>query len=123
MNVSGSKEWRLKGPFVPSFTGVSFWLNQQGAAIHLQQQELLTVRDGKGWKVQSLAGAVWITQEGELDDVILEAGESFTVERDGLTVIQAVGEATVVVSRQTHRVTGTSVTREQPVAADGNCFD
>jgi hypothetical protein len=36
-------------------------------------------------------GTVWITQHGSIDDVCLKAGESFRIDRDGLTLVSSCG--------------------------------
>jgi hypothetical protein len=49
----------------------------------------LQVRDAAGCTVSCCAGTVWITQENDIRDVFLAAGESFTFDRKGLAVIRA----------------------------------
>jgi hypothetical protein len=36
------------------------------------------------------AGTVWITEGGSLDDVFLTAGESYSIQRDGITLISTI---------------------------------
>lgn len=45
--------------------------------------------DGVGTDVTSIDGTLWITQEGDPRDVILNSGESFRVDRSGLTLVVA----------------------------------
>ena len=67
---------------------------------HLRAREVLDVRNGQGLAVRCLAGALWITQDGDTDDVVLEAGECFVLDRRGLALVSApVGAATVVVEK------------------------
>ena len=49
----------------------------------------LQVRDAAGCTVSCCAGTVWITQENDIRDVFLAAGESFTFDRKGLALIRA----------------------------------
>ena len=49
----------------------------------------LQLRDAAGCTVMCCAGVVWITQENDLRDIFLAAGESFTFDRRGLAVIRA----------------------------------
>ena len=49
----------------------------------------LQVRDATGCTVRCCAGMVWITQENDIRDIFLAAGESFTFDRTGLAVIRA----------------------------------
>jgi hypothetical protein len=52
----------------------------------------LRIRDGKGFDLQVAAGCLWVTQQGDTTDHVLEAGESFRVTRDGDTLVHAFRE-------------------------------
>lgn len=67
--------------------------------IDLQRGRLLSLRRGAGKTVTAHAGAVWITEEGRLDDVVLGPGESFTLGRRGLALIEAIGDASISFAR------------------------
>ena len=62
----------------------------------------LTLSDAAGREVTCLTGTVWLTMEGDPRDVVLEAGASFVIDRDGLTILaaQAPSEVTVSVPNQ-----------------------
>lgn len=49
----------------------------------------LRVRDAIGCTVMCCAGTVWITQEDDLRDIFLTAGQRFTFDRPGLALIRA----------------------------------
>jgi hypothetical protein len=50
--------------------------------------------------VRCLAGSLWITQDGDTDDVVLKAGECFVLDRRGLALVSApVDSATLVVEK------------------------
>jgi len=67
----------------------------------LRVREVLDIRDGKGLIVRCLAGALWITQHGDTDDVVLKAGQCFELDRPGLALVSApVGSATVMVEKR-----------------------
>ena len=51
------------------------------------------IQDGRGAWLRVRHGAVWITQDGGGKDVFLAAGESFCIERDGLTLASPLGRA------------------------------
>jgi hypothetical protein len=55
----------------------------------LPPRGLERVIDGAGLTVLCLKGALWVTQEGDPSDVVLSAGESLLLERNGLTVLYA----------------------------------
>ena len=42
-----------------------------------------------GGRLDVLHGRVWLTREGELDDHLVEAGESFSVPANGFAVVEA----------------------------------
>jgi hypothetical protein len=66
----------------------------------LRAREVLDIRDGQGLIVRCLAGALWITQDGDTDDVVIKAGQCFVLDRPGLALVSApVGSATVVVEQ------------------------
>jgi hypothetical protein len=60
------------------------------AHLSLDAREILTVRDGRGARVVCLSGVVWITQEGDLRDVVLRGGASFVLDRPGTALVTAV---------------------------------
>ena len=68
----------------------------------LRAREVLDIRNGKGLAVRCLAGSLWITQDGDTDDVVVKAGQCFELDRSGLALVSApVGPATVVVEKAT----------------------
>jgi Protein of unknown function (DUF2917) len=67
---------------------------------HLRAREVLNIRHGRGLAVRCLAGALWVTQDGDTDDVVLKAGECFVLDRDGLALVSApLAPATVLVEK------------------------
>lgn len=67
--------------------------------LDLQAGQTARLHDGKGTRVHVLSGAIWLTQEGDVHDIAFGAGGWFTVQRDGLTVLQAVKTAQIHVDR------------------------
>ena len=66
--------------------------------IYLKARELLPIEDGAGLEVKSLAGDLWITQAGDSEDTVIGKGESFVLDRPGLTLVTALlGPAMLVV--------------------------
>ena len=55
----------------------------------LTRGQSLKVRDALGCTVMCCAGTVWITQENDLRDIFLTAGQRFTFDRPGLALIYA----------------------------------
>lgn len=58
---------------------------------------LFRIHNGQGRRVECLAGCLWLTQEHDPRDVILEAGEGFTIDRAGDTFLSALGDSSYVV--------------------------
>ena len=57
--------------------------------VHLETRQSLPVTDGPGFEIHCLGGNLWITQAGDQRDIVLYAGEKFTLDRRGLTLITA----------------------------------
>jgi hypothetical protein len=69
------------------------------AVVTLAPGEVLRICDGAGRRISGLRGALWITQEGDTRDVIVKAGQDFVLDRNGLTVAQAL-EAVSLIMRE-----------------------
>jgi len=63
----------------------------------LAKGELVRLDGARGTTLRVTRGAVWLTQERDVRDVILGAGDVFTIDREGVTVVEAQGAATVCV--------------------------
>jgi hypothetical protein len=63
--------------------------------IALHRGKLVRVREGAGNTVAAHAGMVWITEQGSLRDVVLRGGQSFTLGRPGLALVQAFSDASI----------------------------
>lgn len=69
------------------------------SSVRLNTGELLDINDGEGLTVECLEGAVWITQSNDPRDVVLNAGQSFVLDKPGLALVcAAAGPATVAVA-------------------------
>src|SRR5262245_56246219 len=71
--------------------------------LRLGAREVLNIRDGAGLAVKCLEGALWITQDGDLADVVLGEGQSFVLDRPGLALVSALVPATAEVQTQNKR--------------------
>jgi hypothetical protein len=63
--------------------------------IDLYRGKLACVREGAGSTVTAHAGTVWLTEQDSLRDVLLQPGESFTLGRPGLALVQALSDASI----------------------------
>jgi Protein of unknown function (DUF2917) len=71
-------------------------LNQEGFC--LKPNQVATVRGGLGKTIVCDSGSVWVTQDGDPRDVILRAGESFTLDRKGPALLQAFAPGSVSIA-------------------------
>ncbi|MFT3800604.1 MAG: DUF2917 domain-containing protein [Burkholderiaceae bacterium] len=62
-------------------------------AIGLRHGDAYRIEAGKGLRVQCLSGALWLTQDNDPRDIVLEAGDSAPIDRDGLGLVSALGDA------------------------------
>lgn len=65
-------------------------------AITLHHGQAHRIESGKGLLVQCLAGTLWLTQDNDPRDIVLEPGEEATIERDGLSLVTALSDAQFV---------------------------
>ena len=61
--------------------------------IRLGAGEAVSLDDVRGATLRITRGTVWITQEQEPRDVVLRGGDTWIVERDGRTVVEAQADA------------------------------
>ena len=60
----------------------SMQIDPQGDSLHLRKHKTMQLRDAAGWTVKALAGMLWITQDYDTRDIVLQPGESFVIDRD-----------------------------------------
>jgi len=63
----------------------------------LAADELVKLDGARGTTLRVTRGKLWITLQNDTRDVVLEAGDVFTIDREGLTLVEAQGPATVCV--------------------------
>ena len=66
-------------------------LELKSAGLRLDHGQALKVLDGAGSSVCALEGAVWITEENELRDVVLEPGKCYRLLHQGTAIVYALG--------------------------------
>ena len=55
--------------------------------ITLAQGCLMQIENGCGRQLRVENGSVWVTESGSTEDVWLDAGQSFRIRRDGVTLV------------------------------------
>lgn len=72
-------------------------LLQDQGSINLGLGEVLRLRNPAGRHIGVVRGVAWVTQDGDLQDRALGAGESFRFNRDGLAIVMPLGVPTKLV--------------------------
>ncbi|HZQ60133.1 MAG TPA: DUF2917 domain-containing protein [Casimicrobiaceae bacterium] len=67
-----------------------------GPALRLRRRQRLKLIDAAGAVARVVSGRVWITLENDRRDIFLARGDTWTIDRDGLTLVQAEPRATLV---------------------------
>jgi hypothetical protein len=65
------------------------------AMITLRRGRVLRLPDRAGSTITAHTGAVWITEEDNLRDVVLRQGESLKLARPGLILVEALADASI----------------------------
>jgi hypothetical protein len=85
----------------------SMMLDAHGSRLCLRRNQNLALRDGQGWRVRTLSGVVWITQDQDSRDIVLQPGEMFTLDRNGISLLTAFENAEIwlesVLQNRAHR--------------------
>ncbi len=64
-------------------------LRSDTAVLALKPGEIVTLDDAAGTSVRARCGSIWVTEEGERTDFVLNAGDSRVIAKSGRTLIQA----------------------------------
>jgi len=70
--------------------------------IELPARALHSLADAKGSQITVTKGVVWVTQANDNRDLILSRGQSFIIDRDGLTVAFALKDAAFITGPAGH---------------------
>ena len=65
--------------------------NLDHAPVSLAKGALLNISDSSGRSLRVLEGRVWITEQGSLDDIFLDPGDSYRFDGSGAAVVTAEG--------------------------------
>lgn len=60
------------------------------AKISLDPRYGISLTDAAGVAVEVVCGRVWLTMDGDRRDIVLPSGGVHTIERDGLTLVNAI---------------------------------
>jgi len=65
-------------------------LKVTSSKVVLEPGQVLTIDDAKGVHIRPVGAKVWVTEEGDCSDFVVNPGEEFVVSRKGRTVVQAI---------------------------------
>ena len=65
-------------------------------AVRLGPNQTLKVVDGAGSTVSAIAGAVWITEENQPNDIVLAPGDSYRLRQPGVALVNSLGGSAAV---------------------------
>ena len=66
-------------------------IEMNAGAMRLAPNQTVKVVDGAGTTVCAVEGAVWITEEDQAKDIVLERGACYRLRARGLALINALG--------------------------------
>lgn len=75
---------------------VSVVANPSSRFVGLSRHEIRSFPGHPGLRIESRRGSVWITQDGDPRDVVIAAGESHALDREGPVYLQALDAACVL---------------------------
>jgi len=62
---------------------------ETATTLDLAARESVVLTDVQGTTLRVKRGTVWITQENDTQDIVLRAGDTWVVEKNGLTILEA----------------------------------
>ena len=66
-------------------------LELKAGAVQLGPNQTLRVVDGEGTTVCAVAGAVWITEENQPKDIVLQPGSCYRLRNRGIAIVNSLG--------------------------------
>jgi DUF2917 family protein len=71
-------------------------LELEGGALRLSPNQTLKLRDSEGRTVCVTEGSVWITEENQPRDIVLQPGSCYRLRNSGLAIVNPLGGAAAV---------------------------
>lgn len=79
-------------------TGLNHAELEKNTAVMLNANKILKTQGKSDRKtITCLQGKIWVTQEGDLADHVLSAGDEMITRKGGVVLIQALGNASIKV--------------------------
>ncbi|HUQ25174.1 MAG TPA: DUF2917 domain-containing protein [Burkholderiales bacterium] len=68
----------------------------KSGAVKLGPNQTLRVVDGEGTTVCAVEGSVWITEENQAKDIVLQPGSCYQLRQRGIAILNSLGGAAAV---------------------------
>ena len=65
----------------------------EAPVLSLRPGQVVTLDDAQGVRIRATGGSIWVTYEGNFNDLIIEPGRTLVIARNGRTVVQAMQPA------------------------------
>jgi hypothetical protein len=72
-------------------------LHLESPVLALQPGEVVTLDDAAGVRIEARAGTVWITEEDDREDHIVNAKEELVIASRGRTIVQALSPSWIAI--------------------------
>ena len=71
-------------------------IDLEGGAVRLAPHQVLRLRDSAGSTVCAVEGSVWITEENQPKDIVLQPGACYQLRRRGIAILNSLGGTAAV---------------------------
>ena len=71
-------------------------LELKSGAVKLGANQTLRVVDGEGTTVCAVEGSIWITEENQPKDIVLQAGACYRLRQRGVAILNSLGGTAAV---------------------------
>jgi Protein of unknown function (DUF2917) len=69
----------------------SMQIELRSGAVRLGPNQTLKVVDGAGATLCAVEGSLWITEENQSRDIVLEAGRCYRLRHEGVAIVNSLG--------------------------------
>jgi len=70
-------------------------IDLRSGEVCLQDNQPIRLSGARGLRITCTAGTIWITVNGEAEDIFLTAGQSYQVGSNALTLVESIGSGRV----------------------------
>lgn len=89
--------------------------------LNLANEGLLSLRDAQATRIRVNEGTLWITEEGEVKDTILTAGDTYTIRHPGLALLTSFGVSRITIEGSAEKLRAGRTVPQRDVTALASC--